>query len=399
MNRGTRPLTVSRLTALLKEIVEDNFAQVLVEGEISNFSAPASGHFYFSLKDEQAQLRVVMFRPQNRLLPFRPENGQHVVVSGRLSLYAQRGEVQLVAEAIEPMGVGSLQVAFEQLKARLAAEGLFAAERKRSLPSFPRTIGVVTSATGAAIRDILKVLRHREAGVRVLLRPVRVQGEGAAAEIAEAIADLNSHGEAEALIVGRGGGSLEDLWAFNEEVVARAIDASGLPVIAAVGHEVDFTIADFVADLRAPTPSAAAELVARSRMELESHVDHLTLRLASGMGSRLDLLNQKVEGLRRRLRSPVRELAWWRRRQEDLLHRLRQAMFSRLHQAQNRTAALASRLDSLSPLKILDRGYAIVLAEKSGDVVRNAQSLKKGDEVRIRFGLGQARAIIEKVEG
>jgi exodeoxyribonuclease VII large subunit len=397
VTKDSRPLSVSRLTALLKEIVEDNFAQVLVEGEISNFSAPASGHYYFSLKDEQAQLRVVMFRPQNRLLPFHPENGMHVIVSGRVSLYAQRGEIQLIAETLEPMGVGSLQLAFEQLKARLAAEGLFATERKRPLPPFPRTIGVVTSATGAAIRDIMKVLCQREAGVRVLLRPVRVQGEGAGIEIAEAIADLNRHGEAEVLIVGRGGGSLEDLWAFNEEVVARAIHGSGLPVIAAVGHEVDFTIADFVADLRAPTPSAAAELVARSRMELESHIDHLTLRLTSGIRARLDLLGQKVEGLCRRLRSPARELAWWGRREEDLAHRLRQAMFSRLQQAESQTAALAARLDSLSPLKILDRGYAIVLDEKSGAVVQSAGTLQKGNRVRIRFGKGQARATIEEV--
>jgi exodeoxyribonuclease VII large subunit len=399
VNTHSLPLTVSRLAALLKEVVEDNFGQVMVEGEISNFSAPASGHFYFSLKDPQAQLRVVMFRPQNRLLTFRPENGLQVIVSGRVSLYAQRGEIQLVAEAMEPLGIGSLQVAFEQMKTRLAAEGLFAPERKRPLPPFPRTIGIVTSATGAAIRDILKVLSQRETGVGVLLRPVRVQGEGAAAEIAEAIVDLNRQGEAEVLIIGRGGGSLEDLWAFNEEIVSRAIYASALPVISAIGHEVDFTIADFVADLRAPTPSAAAELVARSRMELENHMDHLVLRLASRMQARLNLFREKVSGLRRRLRSPARELAWLGRREEDLAHRLSQAIVARLQQAENKTSALRARLETLSPLKILDRGYAIVLAEKSGAAVRDAKSLKKGDSLRIRFGHGQARATVDEIEG
>jgi exodeoxyribonuclease VII large subunit len=306
-------LTVTRLAALLKEVVEENFAQVLVEGEISNFSVPASGHFYFSLKDESAQVRAVMFRSQARLLAFRPENGMQVILSGRVSLYPQRGEVQLVAERLEPLGIGSLQVAFEQLKTRLAGEGLFAEARKRPLPTFPRTVGVVTSATGAAIHDIVNVLRRRGAGLRLLLAPVRVQGDGAAAEIAAAIADHNRLGVADVLIVGRGGGSLEDLWAFNEEVVARAIHASAIPVISAVGHEVDFTIADFVADLRAPTPSAAAELVARSRLELEGHLDHLAQRLAGQMQGRLELLNERVTGLSRRLRSPRQQLQLWQK--------------------------------------------------------------------------------------
>jgi len=223
MQEQTSILTVSRLNALLREVVEDNFVQVVVEGEISNFSTPASGHCYFSLKDADAQLRAVMFRSQSRLLGFTPQNGMQVICRGRVTLYTQRGELQLVVESLEPKGAGNLQLAFDQLKARLAAEGLFDAGRKRPLPAFPETIGVVTSATGAAIHDILNVLRRRGAGVRVLLRPVRVQGEGAAAEIAEAIAELNRHGEADVLIVGRGGGSLEDLWAFNEEPVARAI--------------------------------------------------------------------------------------------------------------------------------------------------------------------------------
>jgi len=391
-------LTVSRLAALLKEVVEENFAQVLVEGEISNFSIPASGHCYFSLKDEAAQLRAVMFRSQARLLPFRPENGMRVILFGRVSLYPQRGEVQLIAESIEPRGVGSLQVAFEQLKTKLAGEGLFAEERKRPLPSFPRTVGVVTSGTGAAIHDILQVLRRRGAGLRVLLRPVRVQGEGAALEIAEAIADHNRQRTADVLIVGRGGGSLEDLWAFNEEVVARAIHASAIPVISAVGHETDFTIADFVADLRAPTPSAAAELVTKSRLELEGHLDHLTLRLAGQMQRRLDLLGERLEGLSRRLRSPLEQLALQRRRQEELQWRLQQAMLRPLRESAGELAALAGRLDALSPLRTLERGYAIAFAEKNGRAVLDTSTLVVGDRLRLRFARGAARATVDEIE-
>jgi exodeoxyribonuclease VII large subunit len=389
-------LTVTRLAALLKEVVEDNFAQVLVEGEISNFSVPASGHLYFSLKDENAQVRAVMFRSQARLLPFRPENGMQVILSGRVSLYPQRGEVQLVAERLEPRGIGSLQVAFEQLKTRLAGEGLFAEARKRPLPTFPRTVGVVTSATGAAIHDIVNVLRRRGAGLRLLLAPVRVQGEGAAAEIAAAIADHNRLGVADVLIVGRGGGSLEDLWAFNEEVVARAIHVSAIPVISAVGHEVDFTIADFVADLRAPTPSAAAELVARSRLELEGHLDHLGQRLAGQMQGRLELLNERVKGLSRRLRSPRQQLRLWQQRQADLARRLDRAMARRQQEAQGRLAALAGRLDLLSPLRTLERGYAIVFAEETGKAVLDAGTLATGDRLQLRFARGRARATVEE---
>ncbi len=398
MSDHSRPLTVSRLITLLKEVVEDNFVQVLVEGEVSNFAAPASGHLYFSLKDENAQIRAVMFRSQARLLRFRPEPGMQVYASGRVTLYPQRGELQLVVESLEPRGVGSLQVAFEQLKARLAAEGLFEPERKRPLPAFPRTIGVVTSATGAAIHDILKVLRRRGAGLQVLLRPVRVQGEGAAAEIAEAIADLNRQGEADILIVGRGGGSLEDLWAFNEEPVARAIFASAMPVIAAVGHEIDFTIADFVADLRAPTPSAAAEMVAKSRLELESHLDHLIFRLGAQMRGRLAFLRERITGLSRRLPSPRAELLRLRRREEELRTRLRQAMGRRQGEAGSQLTALAARLDALSPLKTLARGYALVVAQKSGEAVRNAATLVPGDRLNIRFGQGRANARVEEVE-
>ena len=396
VNERLPMLTVSRLATLLKEVLEDNFAQVLVEGEISNFSVPASGHFYFSLKDESAQLRAVMFRTQARRLPFRPENGMRVILSGRVSLNSQRGEVQLITETLEPRGVGSLQVAFEQLKNKLAGEGLFAEARKRPLPTFPRTVGVVTSATGAAIHDIVNVLRRRGAGLRVVLRPVRVQGDGAAAEIAEAIADHNRLKAADVLIVGRGGGSLEDLWAFNEEVVARAIHASAIPVISAVGHEVDFTIADFVADLRAPTPSAAAELVARSRLELEGHLDHLSQRLAGQMQGRLALLDERLLGLTRRLRSPRQQLLLWQQRHADLVRRLDRSMARRQQETEGRLATLAGRLDLLSPLRTLERGYAIAFAEKTGKAVLDAGTLARGDRLRLRFARGRASATVEE---
>lgn len=398
VNNGLPILTVTRLAALLKEVVEENFAQVLVEGELSNFSVPASGHFYFSLKDEGAQVRAVMFRSQARLLAFRPENGMRVILSGRVSLYPQRGEVQLVAETLEPRGIGSLQVAFEQLKNKLAAEGLFAESRKRPLPTFPRTVGVVTSATGAAIHDIVTVLRRRGAGLRLLLRPVRVQGEGSAAEIAEAIADHNRLGVADVLIVGRGGGSLEDLWAFNEEVVARAIHASVIPVISAVGHEVDTTIADFVADLRAPTPSAAAELVAKNRLELERHLDHLGQRLAGQMQGRLELLNERIRGLSRRLRSPRQQLQMWQFRHADLARRLDRAMARRQQEAEGRLATLAGRLDLLSPLRTLERGYAIAFAERTGKAVLDAGTLAAGDRLQLRFARGRAAATVDETD-
>ncbi len=272
-------LTVSRLTALIKGVLEENFEHVWVEGEISNLAMPVSGHLYFTLKDAAAQLRCVMFRASSRALRFKPKDGMGVVVRGRVSLFEPRGEYQLIVEYLEPQGIGALQLAFSQLKERLAKEGLFAEAHKKPIPRLPQRIGVVTSATGAAIHDILNVLNRRFANVEVLIYPVKVQGEGAAREIAQAVKDFNRYGNIDVMIVGRGGGSIEDLWAFNEEVVARAIYHSRIPVISAVGHEVDFTIADFVADLRAPTPSAAAELVVKSKAELDAELDALSHRL------------------------------------------------------------------------------------------------------------------------
>jgi exodeoxyribonuclease VII large subunit len=391
-------VSVSRLVYLLKELVEDNFVQVMVTGEIANFSAPSSGHYYFGLKDDQAQLRSVMFRSSNRTLNFTPENGMQVVCSGHVSLYQQRGELQLVVDRMDPLGVGNWQLAFEKLKAMLDAEGLFNVSHKQPLPFFPRTIGVVTSPTGAAIHDILNVLRRRGAGLRVLLRPVRVQGDGAAGEIAQAIADLNQNGQADVLIVGRGGGSPEDLWAFNEEVVARAVFASRIPVISAVGHEVDVTISDLVADLRAPTPSAAAEVVVQGRQELERHVDHLIMRLSGQMQGRLLLLNERLNGLRRRLRSPADELQRKYGSLEQIHKRLYLAMQKRLDGAANRFALAASHLHALSPLATLDRGYAIAFNEQTHAAVRDADSLHQGDRLRIRFSKGSVIAMVEQID-
>ncbi|RLB73761.1 MAG: exodeoxyribonuclease VII large subunit, partial [Deltaproteobacteria bacterium] len=298
-------VSVSTLVQLLQELVEDNFVEVLVQGELSNVSRPPSGHYYFTLKDRKAQIKCAMFRSHVRALRFKPSDGLKVICRGRVSIYPQRGDLQLIVEGIEPEGVGALQLAFDQLQEKLEAEGLFAPELKQPLPPFPQVIGVVTSSSGAAIQDILNVLQRRSAGLQVLLRSARVQGEGAAAEIAAGIADLNRETDVDVLIVGRGGGSREDLWPFNEEIVARAIAASRIPVISAVGHEVDFSIADLVADLRAATPSAAAELVVKNRLELERHLDQLTLRLATQIRSRLSLLSSRLYGLEKRLKAPA----------------------------------------------------------------------------------------------
>ena len=393
-----RVISVSTLVHLLQELVEDNFVEVLVQGELASLSCPSSGHYYFTLKDSKSQLRCAMFRSHARALPFRPEEGVAVICRGRVSVYPQRGDLQLIVEGLEPIGVGGQQLALEQLKAKLAKEGLFAEQRKQPLPEFPTTIGVVTSATGAAIHDILTVLRRRSAGVKVLLRAVRVQGQGAADEISSAIADLNRDGRAEIIIVGRGGGSREDLWAFNEESVARAIAASTLPIISAVGHEVDFSIADLVADLRAPTPSAAAELVVQNRLELERHLDQLLLRLGTQMRSQLELLQSRLQGLEKRLKAPREQLHIQRLQWQQLVLRLEQAMADLLGQQQHRFAVLAGQLDALSPLAVLGRGYAIVREVESGLVVKDQAQVVAGDYLRVQLAKGELSVVVAKVD-
>lgn len=394
----SRKLTVSGLVTLLQDVVESNFVTVTVEGEISNFATPVSGHWYFTLKDSGSQLRGVMFRSRNRLVNSPPRDGMQVVCSGTVTVYVARGEMQLVVDSLTAGGQGQLQAAFEALKATLASEGLFAVERKRSMPSFPQSVGIVTSASGAAIHDILNVLRRRAPDVRLLLRPVKVQGDGSAVEIATAIKELNQFGGLDVLIVGRGGGSLEDLWAFNEEVVARAIAGSEMPVISAVGHETDFTIADLVADLRAPTPSAAAELVAKNRQELEAHLDHLIIRLQSRIDQSLNLVTERLAGLEGRLKRVARDFKLLPEDIAALEQRLALAMRAKMRQYSDRLGMTASRLDALSPLLQLDRGYVIASHEQGGAGLVSVETLNPGDSLWLRFSCGQAQTRVEEVD-
>ena len=393
----SRVLSVSRLVELLREVVEDNFLDVAVEGEISNFAAPGSGHFYFTLKDSRCQVRAVMFRQYNRLLNFKPENGQQVICRGRMTVYPQRGELQMAVEHLEIKGAGGLQAAFEALKADLEKQGLFSAERKRPLPSYPQTVGVITSGTGAAIRDILNVLSRRAAGGRVVGCPVRVQGDGAVKEIVDAIELMNRLDAADVLIVGRGGGSLEDLWAFNEEEVARAIFASGIPVISAVGHEVDVTIADYVADYRAPTPSAAAEVVARSCEEIEMQIDHLTQRMFQVQAAALSRSQERVSSLCRRLRSPYQVVIDKMNYQKGLQRRLQLAMRVGLERKQSAFDHAEGRLEAFSPQRTLERGYSIVTLSDGKTVVRQAALTSQGDKLKVRFCEGSADVSVERV--
>ena len=404
-------LTVSELTAQLRAVLEERFPAVWVEGEISNYRLYGSGHAYFTLKDADSQLRCVLFRNRGRRIKFEPADGLHVMAFGSVEVYAQRGEYQLVVELLEPKGLGALQLAFEQLKARLQGEGLFDQARKRDLPRFPKKIGLVTSPSGAAIRDMLRVIGRRFGELHIVIAGCRVQGAGAAEEIAQAMRDLNALGDVDVIIVGRGGGSLEDLWAFNEEVVARAIVASKAPVISAVGHEVDFTIADFVADLRAPTPSAAAELVVRekqavvdalaelrSRLEhaaarplrdLDRRVDETTTRLRRGMHAEWRHAAHRVELGAAALRSasPVARVANGRHRLERLDARMRSETRHALAQAQHRLRSAVGRLDSLSPLAVLGRGYSLTRTP-TGEIVRSARQVSAGDDVRVLLHQG-----------
>ena len=430
-----RAVSVSELTARLKTVVEREFVDVYVEGEISNFRRHTSGHWYFSLKDESAALRCASFRMQNRMIRFVPEDGLHVIARGKLSIYDARGEYQLIVEHMEPVGAGALQLALEQLKKRLATDGLFAIDRKRPMPILPRCIGVITSPTGAAVRDILRVLKRRNEAVSVLIAPVRVQGESAATDIARAVRLLNSRKEVDAIIVGRGGGSTEDLSCFNDEAVARAIYNSRVPVISAVGHETDFTIADLVADLRASTPSAAAEMVATARDEMCARVNGMTedmrkafryrlLTLRSTLSelessrafpqvqSRIRAFAQRVDDAGYSMESALGDALKTRRaRHSALALRLSNADLRRrvveqrgrfaelkgrlyagcrilLDERCERVSLAAGKLDSLSPLGVLARGYAIAF-DKQGRVIKRATEVNSGDRVRVRVSKGE----------
>lgn len=394
------PWTVSELTSQLKELLETHFAQVSVLGEISNFRAHSSGHYYFTLKDEGAQISAVMFRGANRQLKFEVEDGLEVILTGRITVYEPRGNYQIVVEKMEPQGLGALQLAFEQLKARLAKEGLFSEERKRSLPFLPQTIGLITSPTGAVLRDMVRILHRRHPGVNILLYPVSVQGESAAPEIAEAIEVMNQQGEADVLIVGRGGGSMEDLWAFNAEIVARAMAASKIPTVSAVGHETDFTIADFVADLRAPTPSAAAELAVPILAELEGLLTEGKRHLLRNLKYLLQDKASQLEQLRLRLPHPKHRLERLNQDLDYLQSQLRQNMVQLLKHKRHELRHALNRLEGLSPLAILKRGYSIVHQLKDGEqlgpILTQARQTKIGDKLAIDLAQGRLHAEVTK---
>jgi len=391
-------LTVSELNQIVKGTLERELDRIWVLGEISNFRVPPSGHLYFTLKDNKSQIAAVMFRRQGLELSFQPEDGMEVLCFGRVSLYSVRGDLQLYVETMEPRGQGALYLAFEQLKKRLGKEGLFAVERKRPLPFLPRSIGIVTSLKGAALRDMLRILGDRFAERRVIIRPVKVQGEGAALEIAEGIRELAQSGMVEVMIVGRGGGSLEDLWAFNEEGVARAIFATPVPVISAVGHEVDFTIADFVADHRAPTPTAAAEMVVPRREDLLEQIQRLESRLLRVIQARLDGGREQWSGLARRLVDPRRRLRENQMRLDELSLNLWRRFQDRLTRLRDRFTRDAGRLGDLSPLAVLERGYSIAYKMPEASIVKDSASVKIGDLLRITFARGRSLCRVEEKE-
>src|SRR5882672_7971388 len=441
-----RVLSVTELTVKVRDLLEGELFEVWVEGELSNCRVWNTGHLYFTLKDESTQLRGFMFRSALRSLKFKPTDGTRVVARGKISVYEPKGEYQLVCEHLEPQGLGALQLAFEQLKKRLQAEGLFDGARKRPLPALPRKIGIVTSLDGAAIRDIIKVLRRRYANAHLVICPARVQGEDAAPEIARALRQVARVPGVDVVIVGRGGGSIEDLWAFNEEIVARAIARVPVPVISAVGHETDVTIADFVADVRAPTPSAAAELVVSAKDEFCDRIDRLRDRVRAAASGRVQTLSRRVHvvgarpafaafpgrlamrgrhaaelahalarimraGLAARERSRQqlerqlttfdlgRRLAGIRTRLVGADGRLIGAVRRRQHRAAAQFGNVAGRLDSLSPLAVLARGYAVAWNADKTRVLRDASTVTTGDRVRVTLARGELDCEVRLAEG
>jgi exodeoxyribonuclease VII large subunit len=439
--RRSHTYTVSQLTQEIKDLLEEYFIDIWVEGEVSNVRIPPSGHIYFTLKDQWSQMRAVIFKQQAYYLRFIPEDGLHIICRGRVSLYERRGEYQLILDHIEPKGVGALQIAFEQLKNRLEEEGLFDEERKRPLPLVPRRIGMVTSPSGAAIRDMLQIIHRRFPNVEILIDPVRVQGFESPPEIEQAVRDLNALRNVDVIIVGRGGGSLEDLWAFNDERVARAIYESRVPIISAVGHETDFTIADFVADVRAPTPSAAAELVVREKAELLRSIQGLDMRMVGCMRQCVGFLEGRVDQARRRLVDPRKMVERFSERLNELSRRLpvggqrllvgaqnsidnvREKLLYRnprerikgyglrvsqltkglsdttrmgVGERRNYLGKLLSNLDNLSPLAILKRGYSITRKHPSDEIVKDAHAVKRGDKVKVKFYRGGILCEVEE---
>jgi len=394
-------LTVSQLTAQIKDLVESGFPSVWVSGEVSNFSRPQSGHMYFTLKDDQAQIRAVMWRGTATRVKFELADGLEVICHGHLDVYAPRGSYQLVVDQLQPKGVGALELALRKLREKLAAEGLFDPARKRPLPGFPRRLAFVTSPTGAAVRDFLEVLRRRWRGVDVLIIPARVQGDGAAQEIVAGIKAANRlDPPPDVLVVGRGGGSLEDLWSFNEESVVRAIAASRVPTVSAVGHEIDVTLADLAADVRALTPSEAAERVVPAAEEVSARMLGYRERLLSAARRRLMLARSRLDAQagQRIFRRPMELVHDRSRRLDELALRETSAIERLLGDCQGRLAALVGKIDSLSPLAVLQRGYSITQDARSGAVVRSAGDLKVGQTIVTRLVQGQATSKVESIE-
>lgn len=390
------PYSVSAITARIRALLEQEplLQDVWIEGEVSNFSRASSGHIYFTLKDAGAQLSGVIWRNQAQTLTYVPRSGDQVVVHGRIGLYEQSGRYQIYVDAVRPAGRGSLFQEFERLKAQLEAEGVFAPERKRALPAFPRRIGVVTSPTAAAFRDVINVLTRRYPLADVLLSPTLVQGDAAPPRIVAALAALNARDDVDVILLVRGGGSLEDLWAFNDERVTRAVAASRIPVISGVGHETDFTLADFSADHRAPTPSAAAEMATPDRAELGALVAQRAARLDRTFETRIDGMHGELERLARALQylSPVARLASSRQRVDDLLQRSEAAVAHRVAVQRQHVGGLAARLETLNPDAVLARGYAIVLERESGEVITSAQAVTPGLALTLRMRGGEASA-------
>jgi len=390
-------LSVSDLNRLAREVLERSFPLFWVAGEISNLTRAASGHWYFSLKDERAQVRCVMFRGKNQFLDWVPREGDHVEARALVTLYEARGDFQLTIEGLQKAGLGALFEAFERLKARLEHEGLFDPKNKRPLPAFPRRIGVVTSPDAAALRDVLTTLRRRMPAIPVVIYPTPVQGKGAAEKIAAAILTASARAECDVLIVCRGGGSIEDLWQFNEEVVARAIAAASMPVVSGVGHETDFTIADFAADRRAPTPTAAAEIVAPEREGLLLQIRQSQQRLQRQMRTLLNQRTQHLDYLARRLLSPMQQVTQRRGHLDQLALRLKMGISRQLTQRQQQVMQLEQNLQHLNPRAVLERGYAFVQTE-TGEIVQDSTALRQDQPLNLSFAKGEAQVRVTEVK-
>lgn len=393
--------TVGQINRYIRNLLENDFilSSLLVKGEISNFKAHSSGHLYFTLKDTSGALSCVMFRQDAAGLPFEPENGMQVVVYGHVSLYEKTGQYQLYAEFLEPLGIGTLQVAFEQLKEKLAAEGLFDGDFKREIPKNPSCIAVITSPTGAAVRDILQIVKRRDPNVKVAIFPTLVQGEQAAADIVRSLKLVNEWGKADVIILGRGGGSMEDLWCFNDENVARAVFASEIPVISAVGHETDFTITDFVADMRAPTPSAAAELATTPLTERREAFHRLELRLERDVSALLTSCRRRLDLLKSRpvMERPLERIYRTMMDVEETQQRLDKEMTNRLMQRAERWQYLTNRLEAVSPLAVMSRGYVMAVAS-SGKLLTSVKQAEVGDRVTLHLQDGKMETNIQEKE-